>query len=222
MNLHIYSFHQLISQFLMRRSPTFTGGRKMKKDKVRNGYVGGEKRLKGGMQMKRDTRKTTSASCLWYRCCWLFSHCNWGRGLTHSTPAFSTLLIWPSSNTQPFCSHIWPFGNQSHSCCHSCHHSCYLICHHDRDTYAYSWGSYRQTCGSESTYHADATYQVFRQWRRRWHDFPVIINLQHLSREKQLIKPQMSVSLDIQQTLEHTLRIAPDPHQTVEEVLNEL
>ena len=49
-----------------------------------------------------------------------------------------------------------------------------------------------------------------------------MIDLQHLSREKQLIQLRMSVSLDVQRTLEHTLGITPDAHLTVGEVLERL
>ena len=69
---------------------------------------------------------------------------------------------------------------------------------------------------------ADATYEVFRQWRRRWHDFSVMIDLQRLHRQKQLIQLRILVALDVQLTLEHTLGIAPDTQLTVEEVLDEL
>ena len=45
---------------------------------------------------------------------------------------------------------------------------------------------------------------------------------QRLSREKQLIQLRMSVSLDVQRILEHTLRIAPDTSLTVNEIHDEL
>ncbi|XP_050705813.1 uncharacterized protein LOC126991118 [Eriocheir sinensis] len=69
---------------------------------------------------------------------------------------------------------------------------------------------------------ADASYQTFRQWRRRWKDFSVMIDLQRLPREKQLIQLQMSVSLEVQRTLEHTLGIAPNTQLAVEKVLDVL
>ena len=49
-----------------------------------------------------------------------------------------------------------------------------------------------------------------------------MIDLQRLSREKQLIQLRMSVFLDIQRTLEHTLGISPDTLLTVDEILDEL
>ena len=68
----------------------------------------------------------------------------------------------------------------------------------------------------------DATFQVFRQWRPHWQDFSSMFDLQRLSREKQLIQLRMSVLLDVQRILEHTLGIAPDTSLTVNEVLDEL
>jgi len=49
-----------------------------------------------------------------------------------------------------------------------------------------------------------------------------MVDLQKLAREKQLIQLRMSVSLDVQRTLEHTLGIAHDTSLTVDEVLDEL
>ena len=49
-----------------------------------------------------------------------------------------------------------------------------------------------------------------------------MVDLQKLPREKQLIQLRMSVSLDMQRTLEHTLGIAPDTPLTVDEVLDKL
>lgn len=49
-----------------------------------------------------------------------------------------------------------------------------------------------------------------------------MIDLQRLSNEKQLIQLRMSVSLEVQRTLEHTLGIAPNTHLSVEEVLDVL
>ncbi|XP_045120473.1 uncharacterized protein LOC123509916 [Portunus trituberculatus] len=49
-----------------------------------------------------------------------------------------------------------------------------------------------------------------------------MIDLQRLPREKQLIQLRMSVSLEVQRTLEHTLGIAPDTLLAVDEVLDVL
>ncbi|XP_069985567.1 uncharacterized protein [Penaeus vannamei] len=72
------------------------------------------------------------------------------------------------------------------------------------------------------TLRADDTFQTFRQWRRSWDDYATMVDLQKLAREKQLIQLRMSVSLDVQRTLEHTLGIAHDTSLTVDQVLNEL
>lgn len=49
---------------------------------------------------------------------------------------------------------------------------------------------------------------VFRQWRRRWHDFIVMIELQRLLQERQLMKICTCIFIDIQKVLEHTLGIS--------------
>ncbi|KAG0697957.1 hypothetical protein GWK47_026177 [Chionoecetes opilio] len=49
-----------------------------------------------------------------------------------------------------------------------------------------------------------------------------MLDLQKLPRQKQLIQLRMSVSLDVQRILEHTLGVAPDTSLTVTEVLDTL
>ncbi|XP_068238582.1 uncharacterized protein [Palaemon carinicauda] len=70
--------------------------------------------------------------------------------------------------------------------------------------------------------HPDATYQVFREWRRRWDDYSVMVDLGTLSTRKQLIQLRMCLSLETQRILEHTLNVPPDTDWSVEEVLNVL
>ena len=70
--------------------------------------------------------------------------------------------------------------------------------------------------------HADATFQVFREWRRRWDDYAVMVDLSKLPRQKQLIQLRMSLTLETQRILEHTLDIPPDTDKTVEDVLDVL
>lgn len=69
---------------------------------------------------------------------------------------------------------------------------------------------------------ADATFQVFREWRRRWADYSVMVDLGTLPREKQLIQLRMCMTLETQRILEHTLDIAPDTNMTVDQVLDVL
>ena len=69
---------------------------------------------------------------------------------------------------------------------------------------------------------ADATFQVFRQWRRRWHDFAVMIDLPNMSQDKQLIQLRTCISLEVQKVLEHTLGIPPDTSLSVDQVLDHL
>ena len=72
------------------------------------------------------------------------------------------------------------------------------------------------------TLQTDATFQVFRQWRRRWHDFAVMIDLSNMSKDKQLIQLRTCISLEVQKVLEHTLGIPPDTPLTVDQVLDRL
>ena len=110
---------------------------------------------------------------------------------------------------------------EDHSCCHSCHNSRCPIYHHDYDYYAYSWPLQANLwLRVAPPLQADSTYQVFRQWHWQWHDFSVMIDLQSLSREKQLIQVWTSVSLF--KGLQNTLSIAPNTHLTVDGVLDEL
>ena len=54
---------------------------------------------------------------------------------------------------------------------------------------------------------ADATFQVFREWRRPWDDYSVMVDLFKLPRQKQLIQLRMCLTLETQRVLEHTLDI---------------
>ena len=69
---------------------------------------------------------------------------------------------------------------------------------------------------------ADATFQVFREWRRRWDDYSVMVDLSKLPRQKQLIQLRMCLTLETQRVLEHTLDIPPGTDKSVEEVLDAL
>ncbi|XP_068246810.1 uncharacterized protein [Palaemon carinicauda] len=69
---------------------------------------------------------------------------------------------------------------------------------------------------------ADASFQVFREWRHRWEDYSIMMDLSKLPREKQLIQLRMCLTLETQMILEHTLDISPNTDKTVEEVLDEL
>lgn len=69
---------------------------------------------------------------------------------------------------------------------------------------------------------SDASFQVFREWRRRWDDYAVMVDLASLPREKQLIQMWMCLSLETQRILEHTLQITPSTDLTVDQVLDAL
>ena len=69
---------------------------------------------------------------------------------------------------------------------------------------------------------ADATFQVFREWRRRWDDYAIMVDLSKLPREKELIQLRMCLILETQRILEHTLEIPPSTGRSVNEVLDAL
>ncbi|XP_068204834.1 uncharacterized protein [Palaemon carinicauda] len=68
----------------------------------------------------------------------------------------------------------------------------------------------------------DATFQMFREWRRRWDDYAVMVDLSKLPREKQMIQMRMCLTLETQRVLEHTLQISPSTDKSVDEVLDAL
>ncbi|KAG0716274.1 hypothetical protein GWK47_010077 [Chionoecetes opilio] len=69
---------------------------------------------------------------------------------------------------------------------------------------------------------ADVTYQTFREWRRRWKDYAMMVDLASLPQPKQLIQLRMCLSLETRRMLEHTLQVPPDSTASVEEVLDTL
>ncbi|XP_063860706.1 uncharacterized protein LOC135101063 [Scylla paramamosain] len=68
----------------------------------------------------------------------------------------------------------------------------------------------------------DATYQLFREWKRRWQDYATMVDLSSLTQEKQLIQLRMCLTLETQRVLEHTLQIPPTTDKTVGEVVDAL
>ncbi|XP_066953187.1 uncharacterized protein [Macrobrachium rosenbergii] len=69
---------------------------------------------------------------------------------------------------------------------------------------------------------ADATFQMFREWRCRWDDYAIMVDLFKLPREKQMIQLRMCLALETQRVLEHTLQISPSTDKFVDEVLDAL
>ncbi|XP_066940974.1 uncharacterized protein [Macrobrachium rosenbergii] len=69
---------------------------------------------------------------------------------------------------------------------------------------------------------ADATFQMFREWRRKWDDYAIMVDLFKLPREKQMIQLRMCLALETQRVLEHTLQISPSTDKSVDEVLDAL
>ncbi|XP_068230979.1 uncharacterized protein [Palaemon carinicauda] len=63
---------------------------------------------------------------------------------------------------------------------------------------------------------------MFREWRRRWDDYAVMVDLSKLPREKQMIQMRMCLTLETQRVLEHTLQISPSTDKSVDEVLDAL
>lgn len=68
----------------------------------------------------------------------------------------------------------------------------------------------------------DATYQIFREWRRRWQDYATMVDLSSLPQDKQLIQLRMCLTLETLRVLEHTLQIPPSTDKPVHEVLDAL
>ncbi|KAK8372371.1 hypothetical protein O3P69_020950 [Scylla paramamosain] len=68
----------------------------------------------------------------------------------------------------------------------------------------------------------DATYQLFREWKRRWQDYATMVDMSSLTQEKQLIQLRMCLTLETQRVLEHTLQIPPTTDKTVDEVVDAL
>ncbi|XP_045127763.1 uncharacterized protein LOC123514179 [Portunus trituberculatus] len=66
----------------------------------------------------------------------------------------------------------------------------------------------------------DVTYQVFREWRRRWEDYATMIDLPSLTLPKQRIQLRMCLTLETQRVLEHTLQVSPTSLKPVDEVLD--
>ncbi|KAK8376063.1 hypothetical protein O3P69_008644 [Scylla paramamosain] len=114
------------------------------------------------------------------------------------------------------------------SCCHGCHYSRYTTRHQDCNSYAFSCAPYGQTCGSESAWlRVRPSCKPTPPTRRSGNGaasgmISQSIDLEGLPREKHLIEIRMSVSLEVQRTLEHTLRIVPNTQLAVEEVLDVL
>ena len=68
----------------------------------------------------------------------------------------------------------------------------------------------------------DATYQVFRQWRRRFEDYFKLLGLENLQQDAQLIHLRTCISLEAQKLLNHTLNISDDTTLSIKEVLDAL
>ena len=68
----------------------------------------------------------------------------------------------------------------------------------------------------------DATFQMFREWRRRWDDYAVMVDLSKLNPQKQMIQMRMCLTLETQRVLEQTLQTSPSTNMTVDEVLDAL
>lgn len=69
---------------------------------------------------------------------------------------------------------------------------------------------------------ADASFMMFREWRRRWEDYSTMSDLPKLPRPKQLIQLRVCLTLELQRILEHTLQVPPTTDKTVNEVLDVL
>ncbi|XP_069994141.1 uncharacterized protein [Penaeus vannamei] len=69
---------------------------------------------------------------------------------------------------------------------------------------------------------SDVTYQLFRQWRRKFEDYSVLMGLHSLPPATQHIYFRTCVSLEVQRLLHYTLAIPPDSSMPVVQVLDAL
>nr|XP_027211978.1 uncharacterized protein LOC113805212 [Penaeus vannamei] len=69
---------------------------------------------------------------------------------------------------------------------------------------------------------SDVTYQLFRQWRRKFEDYSVLMGLHSLPPATQHIYLRTCVSLEVQRLLHYTLAIPPDSSMPVVQVLDAL
>ncbi|ROT64584.1 hypothetical protein C7M84_017473 [Penaeus vannamei] len=75
---------------------------------------------------------------------------------------------------------------------------------------------------SGSQLQSDVTYQLFRQWRRKFEDYSVLMGLHSLPPATQHIYLRTCVSLEVQRLLHYTLAIPPDSSMPVVQVLDAL
>jgi len=68
----------------------------------------------------------------------------------------------------------------------------------------------------------DVTFQAFREWRRRWEDYAIMVDLASLPQPKQHIQLRMCLSQETQRILEHALQVPPDSTLSVTDVLDKL
>lgn len=68
----------------------------------------------------------------------------------------------------------------------------------------------------------DATYQAFREWRRRWQDYAVMTDLATLSLGKRHIQLRTCLSPEVLHTLHYRLQVPQDDTAAIDEVLKTL
>lgn len=68
----------------------------------------------------------------------------------------------------------------------------------------------------------DATYQTFREWRRRWQDYAVMTDLPTLSLSKRHIQLRTCLTPAVLHTLHYRLQVSQDDTTPIDDVLNTL
>ena len=65
----------------------------------------------------------------------------------------------------------------------------------------------------------DATFRQFSEWKQRWQDYSVMVELDTLSQTKQLIQLRGCLSVEMRRVLEHNLGVSPDSALPLDDVL---
>ncbi|XP_068205413.1 uncharacterized protein [Palaemon carinicauda] len=65
----------------------------------------------------------------------------------------------------------------------------------------------------------DVTYRQYTEWKQRWNDYAVMVDLDNVPRPKQLIELRAYLSVEMRRMLEHDLGIPPDSTMLLDDVL---
>ena len=65
----------------------------------------------------------------------------------------------------------------------------------------------------------DVTFRQFSEWKQRWQDYAVMVDLNSLTQPKHLIQLRACLSVEMRRVLEHNLGVPPDSTLPLEDVL---